>query len=54
MDYLKNKEEHKRRRQEEQAWKVGIPVMQKTKPMWGNISKMFNLKPTQTWTPSPP
>jgi hypothetical protein len=53
-DYHKNKEEHRRRRQDKQAHEAGIPVTQKAKPIWGDISKMFNPKPTQTRSPSPP
>jgi hypothetical protein len=45
-DYHKNKEEHRRRRQEKQAHDAGIPVTQKAKPIWGDISKMFNPKPS--------
>ncbi|KAA8893515.1 hypothetical protein FN846DRAFT_978478, partial [Sphaerosporella brunnea] len=43
--YHKHKDEIKRRREEKQKQKQGIAVVQKAKPIWGDISKMFNPNP---------
>jgi len=44
ISYHRNKDDIKRKREEKVALKAGIPVTRRLKPVWGDISKIFNSK----------
>lgn len=54
ISYHKNKEEIKRRREEAKALKAGIPATQRAKPVWGDISRMFNSRVLTSASPTQP
>jgi len=54
ISYHKNKEEIKRRREEAKALRAGIPVTQRAKPVWGDISRMFNSNSSTYASPAEP
>ena len=51
--YHKHKEEIKRKREEKQALSSGILTTQRPKPVWGNITDMFNSRVFTSSAPSP-
>lgn len=51
--YHKNKEDIKRRREEKKNLNAGIPVIQRPKPVWGNISTFFSPKVQPSVSPPP-
>jgi hypothetical protein len=54
VSYHKNKKEVKRKREEKKALDAGLPITQRPKPKWGNISNFFNPASSASTAPSPP